>query len=419
MRRALVLFALFVLVAVAPPATDALGATTTEPYVVVLQDSVSDPSAVAKEFAGSLGLQVTYVYAAGLKGFAASIPTGSVGAVSGDSRVKFLSPDRPMTSTAQTLPTGINRIDGDLGSTLSGNGSGSVNVPIAIIDSGSTHTDLNVAGGKGCVAGSTSYADANGHGTHVAGTAAAKDDGTGVVGVAPGAPVWSVRVLNSSGVGTTASLVCGVDWVTANAQSLGIKVANMSIAGTGSDDANCGNTNNDALHQAICRSVAAGVTYVVGAGNAGVNFSSTVPAAYDEVLTVTDIADFNGKPGGGAAKTCQTEVDETADDKSNFTTIGSADSSHTIAAPGVCIYSTYKSNKYANMSGTSMAAPHGAGAVAFCIASGACAGLSPAQIIQKLRTDAATQPSTYSFIDGPNSPNGTRYYGDLLYAGGY
>jgi subtilisin len=150
-------------------------------------------------------------------------------------------------------------------------------------------------------------------------------------------PIYSVRVLNNAGSGSWSSVACGIDWVTANAAALKIKVANMSLGGTGSDDGDCGNTNDDALHLAICNSVAAGVTYVVAAGNNGANFSGFVPAAYDEVLTVTAIADFNGEPGGGAAATCRADVDETPADFSNFTTVGSTDENHTIAAPGVCI----------------------------------------------------------------------------------
>jgi hypothetical protein len=237
----------------------------------------------------------------------------------------------------------------------------------------------------------------------VAGIAAAKDDGTGVVGVAPGARVWSVRVLGNSGTGTTSSLVCGIDWVAANAATYGIKVANLSIAGGGSDDGNCGNTNGDALHQAICNAVAKGVTFVAGAGNAGQDFSTTVPAAYDEVFTVTGMADFNGAFGGGAAKTCTTDVDDTAYDLSNFTAIGSPDAAHIIAAPSVCIYSTYKGGKYATYTGTSQGAAHVTGAA----------------IISKLRADAAARPSSYGFTNDPSSPNGSRYYGYMLYAAGY
>lgn len=420
MRRTAFLVPLMLLAAaMVVPATNALAATATTPYVVVLKDTAIDPTAIAADQGKLYGFTATSIYTTALKGYAATIPNSNVGAIKSDPRVSFLSADKSFSSTAQTLPTGINRVEGDLSSTLSGNGSGSVNVPMAIIDSGSTHSDLNVVGGNGCVQGSTSYTDGNGHGTHVAGIAAAKDDATGAVGMAPGAPVWSVRVLGNSGTGTTSSLVCGVDWVAANAAAKGIKVANMSIAGGGADDGNCGNTNADALHKSICNAVAKGVAFVVGAGNAGADFSTTIPAAYNEVLTVTDMADFNGRAGGGAAKTCQTEVDDTADDMSSFTTVGSADAPHTIAAPGVCIYSTYKGGGYATYSGTSQAAPHVAGAAALCIASGRCAGLTPSGIIAKLRSDAAAQASSYGFAWDPFSPNGSRYYGNLLFAGGY
>jgi len=399
-----------------------------QPYVVVFEDSVSDPDALAAQEGARLGFQPSGIYRAALKGFAASLSAAAVDALRKDSRVELLAPDRPFTvarrpggsgGSGQTLPTGVNRVEADLSATLAGNGYGSVPVPIAVIDSGSTHSDLNVVGGKGCVPNSTGYADGNGHGTHVAGIAAAKDDGTGVVGVAPGAPVWSVRVLGNSGSGTTSSLVCGVDWVTANAATMGIKVVNMSVAGLGADDGNCGRTNGDALHLAICNSVAKGITYVVGAGNGATSLAGTIPAAYDEVLTVTGMADFNGQPGGGAASTCTSEVDDTPDHLSNYAIAGGPDAAHTIAAPSICIFSTYKGGGYATMSGTSMAAPHVSGAVASCIGGGGCAGLSPAGIITRLRSDAAARPAGYGFTGDPNSPSGTRYLGNLVYAGGY
>jgi hypothetical protein len=105
----------------------------------------------------------------------------------------------------------------------------------------------------------------------------------------------------------------------------------MSLSGTGSDDGNCGNTNNDALHKAICRSVAAGVTYVVAAGNENTDFAASVPAAYDEVLAVTAVADFNGPAAGGGTATRRSDVDDTAD--STISRRLAAPTRHTIAAP--------------------------------------------------------------------------------------
>jgi subtilisin len=386
-------------------------------YIVVLKGSVSDTKSVAREHARKYGEEVLYTYDDALNGYAAHIPAQKLDEVHNDPKVSFVSADRKVHAFAQTLPTGINRIEGDASSQLSGNGSGSVNNPsVAIIDTGIDldHPDLNVLGGKNCQSGS-SYDDGNGHGTHVAGTVAAKDDSNGVVGMAPGAPLYAVRVLNNSGSGSWSAIICGIDWVTQNAASKGIKVANMSLGGSGSD----GSCNSEALHLAICNSVNKGVTYVVAAGNSNKNLSGFVPAAYNEVLTVTAMADFNGQPGGGAAATCRSDVDETPADFSNFTRVdNSTDVSHTIAAPGVCIRSTWKGGGYKTISGTSMASPHVAGTAALCIANGTCSGL-PSDIIVKLRNDAAAQPASYGFTGDPNSPINTRYYGHLVYAGGY
>src|SRR2546427_678160 len=83
-------------------------------------------------------------------------------------------------------------------------------------------------------------------------------DPTTVVGVAPDIRIYSVRVSDNRGNGSYSSIACGVDWVTANAAALNIKVANLSLEGAGTDDGNCGNSNADALHRSICGSVAAG-----------------------------------------------------------------------------------------------------------------------------------------------------------------
>ncbi len=381
----------------------------------------------AADIARGLGLTPTYTYGTALFGFAASVPKARLAAFARDPRVQFVSEDREVALFGQSLPTGVDRIQADASSTKSGDGTGSVSVGVAIIDTGIdlSHPDLNVAPqGKNCSTG-PSFNDGNGHGTHVSGTVGAKDDGSGVVGVAPGARLYAVRVLNNVGSGTWSSVACGIDWVTANAANLGIKVANMSLGGSGSDDGNCGKSNNDALHQAVCNSVNKGLTYVVAAGNSNADIAGFVPAAYNEVLTVTAVADFNGQPGGGAAATCRTGVDDTAADFSNFTTPTSSDAGHTIAAPGVCIRSTWKAGGYNTISGTSMASPHVTGTAALCIATGKCSG-SPSSVISKLRGDAAAQPGGYGFIGDPRNaiksggPRGqTLYYGYLAYTGSY
>jgi subtilisin len=346
-------------------------AAPTSGYIVVFKDSVRSPSAVAAEQARSRGLAVGYVYRHALKGYSAVMTAVDAQALRADARVASVTPDRPVHVDQQVLPTGIDRVDGELSSTVSGNGAGSVNVDVAVIDTGIdlTHPDLNVAGGVNCSTG-RSFNDGNGHGSHVAGIIGARDNDIGVVGVAPGARLWAVRVLNPSGSGSWASVICGVDWVTANSGM--IEVANMSLGGTGTEPAGSGCTTGDPLHDAICRSVAAGVTYTVAAGNSADNAANHVPAAYDEVITVSALADFDGQPGGLAAPTCRTDGDDTLADFSNF----GADVD--LIAPGVCILSTYKRGGSATLSGTSMASPHAGGAAALYKSTNP--GATPAQV---------------------------------------
>ena len=113
------------------------------------------------------------------------------------------------------------------------------------------------------------------------------------VGVAPGVRLWAVRVLDSMGSGTKSSQLCGINWITQYGPSLGIKVVNSSqlMLNSTSDDGNCGNTNGDVMHQAICASTQAGITWVFAAMNSTTDFKNVGGATYDEVLTVTAMAD--------------------------------------------------------------------------------------------------------------------------------
>jgi len=328
-------------------------------YIVVLRDGANS-SSVAAEHSRAHGAAIGHIYQNALRGYSAHLSEQAAARVAADPRVLWVQRDTEMRITAQTVPTGINRVDAELSPTAHIDGVDQrVDVDVAVIDTGIdlNHPDLNVftAGAKNCSTGKSAN-DGHGHGSHVSGTIGALDNTIGVVGVAPGARLWPIRVLNNSGSGSTADVVCGIDYVTAHASE--IEVASMSLGGAGSDDGNCGNSNNDAMHRAICASVAAGVTYVVAAGNEADNAANHTPAAYDEVITVSALADFNGTPGGGGASTCRADVDDTIADFSNF------GSDVDLIAPGVCILSTWKGDGFNTISGTSMATPHVSGGAA-------------------------------------------------------
>jgi subtilisin family serine protease len=351
---------------------------------------------VADEHARQHGFQVEHVYRFALKGYAAALPAPARAAIAHDPRVQFVSEDREVRAV-DTLPTGVNRVDAEIAT-----GSGFAPTPsfaVAVLDTGIDlrHPDLNAEAGVSCIRRQSAQ-DGNGHGTHVAGIIGARNGNGGVVGVAPGIKLYAVKVLNDAGRGSWSSVICGIDWVTANAAGKAIRVANMSLGGSGSDDGNCGNSNDDALHKAICKSVSiAGVTYAVAAGNDGANLAGTVPAAYDEVIAVTALADYNGLPGGGASPTCANYgTDDTFASFSNYA--GVADQAHTVGAPGVCILSTYKNGGYATASGTSMASPHVAGAAALYLASHPSA--TPAQVLDALRATGEANGAGHSDPSG-------------------
>ena len=376
-------------------------------------------------------------YRHALNGFAARLSATAVSKLQANPAVAFVTEDGD--TTADVLQWGTDRIDADLSSTRSGDGSGTVNVNVAVLDTGidtsigQGKTDLNVVGGVDCVTKKGSYGDPYGHGTHVAGILAARDDGPAdsagneYVGVVPGAPLWAVRVLNKNGHGTDSQVICGIDWVAATRTDSDpnndIAVANMSLGGKGADDGNCGHSNRDPMHTAICGATAAGVTFVVAAGNDGRDLATHVPAAYNEVLTASAMADSDGQPGGIGGPTCLGYDDDTPALFSNFA-VDPGDQAHTVAAPGVCIWSLWIEPlpfTAAQVSGTSQASPFVAGTVGLCIAAGACTG-TPAQIIQKIVADAAaynTANPNYGFQGDPLHPISGKYYGYLIRAALY
>ncbi len=345
------------------------GVDPTGKYIVVLR-SGTDPNSVVSHHRVRDRIQAKGTFTRAFRGFSATLSKAQRSALLADPNVTEVVPDELIHLTSQTTPTGVSRIGGRVSPVAKINGLDErVDADVAIVDTGvSYHPDLNVAGGYNCTTSNTgSWGDANGHGTHVAGTVGALDNTIGVVGVAPGARIWAVRILNADGYGLLSWYVCGLDWVLAqrdpnDSSKPLIEAVNMSVTKAGSDDSNCGLTNHDVLHQAVCRLVAGGVTVVAAAANDHASAAARVPASYNEVITVSALADTDGKRGGLGGNRCFSwggyDKDDTFADFSNY------GSDVDLIAPGKCIWSTKPGNSYQYMSGTSMAAPTVTGAVA-------------------------------------------------------
>ena len=406
-------------------------------YIVVYREDVERPGNRTDQLERDNRFSSRLRYRSALKGFAAKLSEAQVDKLRREPDVALVAPDRIATASTpvalapgEDVPAGVRRIAAATATTARAPATGAV----AVIDSGVdlAHPDLNVADGVNCV-GSGPAQDANGHGTHVAGTIGARNSGAGVVGVAPGTRLYAVKVLDADGSGTFSQIICGIDWVTATRTDADpandIRIANMSLGGPGGPVGACA-TTTDPMHKAICRATAAGITFVVAAGNDGWDFDypdvPDLPAAYPEVLTVTAMSDSDGRPGGaGGAPACAPgEADDRFAGFSNYAST-SAGAAHTIAAPGVCVLSTAIGGGHALMSGTSMATPHLAGAVALCLGEGGgagpCTGLTPAQIVSKLRADAATYNNAttgYGFAGDPLRAFSGVYFGHLAFSGG-
>jgi subtilisin len=404
-------------------------------YLVVLKDSAS-PSEIVRSLA-RLDASVDHLFGT-VNTLVASLPSANLDALTDDPRVAYVASDRHLRVVLGTgsrskaaVPTGVARIgaappsdaDGSVGTTEP------ARAAVAILDTGiENRPDLNVVGRHDCLfrpadggEGDETTTDRNGHGTHVAGIIAGAG-GAGVIGVSPGTPLYDVRVMDADGMGDSSEVVCGLNWVAEHAAAKNIKVVNLSLGGPASDDGNCGRTDHDPIHTAVCRVTAAGVTVVAAAGNEGGDLAASAPAAYSEVLAVTAMADFDGQPGGVGfpLRGCRTSnADDTAADFSNYAIPGSPAAEHTIAAPGDCITSAWTGGRTKTLSGTSMASPHVAGLIARCLDAGPCSGLSPARIIAKLRSDAASRPPDTGFVGDSHDPIPDRSYGDLATVAGY
>jgi subtilisin family serine protease len=267
---------------------------------------------------------------------------------------------------SQRTPTGIDRVDADLSAARSGDGRGEVNADIAVLDSGVyPHPDLNI---YRCISFHlfTSLPnfcyDGNSHGTHVAGIAAAKDNNIGVVGTAPGARIWAIKVAHDNGDSDESDVLEGLNFVAAHARE--IEVVNLSMGRPGF---------SFPYLAAIAGLVGKGVVVVVTAGNQNIDASRRTPANIPFAITVSAITDSDGKCGGagpailvdGVRRRQPNQVSNSDDFFLSYSNFGSVVD---LAAPGTDIWSTNNNHvpgqQYRNATGTSMAAPHVAGAVA-------------------------------------------------------
>ena len=301
-------------------------------------------------------------------------------------------------TTSQIIPTGINWIDAELNTTNEGTG-----VTVAVLDTGIdfSHPDLmvNKSLSRDFSGDNTGGNDNNksigGHGTHVAGVIAALDNTTGVLGVGSKIDLVSVKVLRGSGSGSFGSIISGLDYVTANANVIG--VTNSSFGANGGT--NPSQSYLDAvnlLRAAYQRAANVGVINVVAAGNEAVDVTTNnaSPAMFPEVITVSALSDSNG-------------TQDNADTWASFSNFGSEVD---IIAPGVNILSTAIGGGTSSLSGTSFSSPYVAGTVALYIAKNGRPANGNAQLLSSListiskthsplsgePTDGYTEPSCYA-----------------------
>jgi subtilisin len=366
------------------PSVFGQNASQADRYVVTVT-----PGSLPTEVAAAHGVSPRHVYTHVLNGFAAQVPPGRLAALANDPRVASIAVDQqvfafgkptkpPPPYTTQVTPAGVTRVGAKLVSQTGGG------IGVAIVDTGLdfNHQDLPVSKVPGASFFSpdftytTSAQDDAGHGTHIGGIVAALDNTIDVVGVAPGATLYAVKVLDNTGSGYDSDVIAGLNWVVANAAVVTphIRVINMSLgrgAGTTAEDL--------PMHTAIQNVVGADISVVVAAGNdANAEVSQMVPAGFPEVIAV---ASTTAKAGTSNNRRIATIAADTA---SYFTTDGKFNLGTgvgvAISAPGeeqenvqfpyinsLGILSTALGGGTVRMSGTSMAAPHATGVVALLL----------------------------------------------------
>jgi subtilisin family serine protease len=335
--------AMLPVVAIAPAQAERPGDKIANSYICVFKSTVSrgEAQSEANRSAEAVGARAKHVYSVALRGFAADLPAQAVERMQANNpNIAYCEQDQVVTTgpiqaaappsggggtqPAQETPWGIARVGGGAAGSFA---------TAWVIDTGIdfTHPDLNVdtARSRSFLSRDTSPVDQNGHGTHVSGTIAARDNTIGVIGVAPGAPVVAVRVLDRRGSGSNSGVIAGVDYVAANGRPG--DVANMSLGGGVST----------ALDTAVVNAAAGGIRFALAAGNESDNANNHSPARANgqNVFTVSAFG--------------------TGDRWASYSNFGNPPIDY--AEPGSAIKSTWLNGGYNTISGTSMATPHLAG----------------------------------------------------------
>lgn len=369
-------------------------------YIAVLGDRVQDPGSSVQAIERQHPIAVNHRYGHALHGFSFTSAAATAGAIAKRPEVAYVVADTLCHAIGQSIPTGVKRVDTELAIPIDGQTNDLASeVTVAILDTGLDldHPDLNVVGGKRFflngrrVVSDDNYDDDNGHGTHVGGTVGARDNGIGVVGTAPGVGLYGVKVLGADGSGYVSVIVAGIDHITSLSSdgdpNNHVHVANMSLGGS----------YNKALNDAVEGAIDKGIVFVVAAGNNADNAANYSPASAENAITVSAFADSDGAPGGTGSSTSFGKDDHFASFSNNGSLID-------ICAPGVSILSTYPGG-YAVSSGTSMAAPHVAGAAALYIANSADpyagkTGLDAANTVRQALLDSGWKSGDAGYLLG-------------------
>jgi serine protease len=342
-------------------------------YIIVLKDEQTaraNVRPVVADLARQHGARVGHVFENTIRGFAASMSATAAAALARNPRVRYVEQDseRFIVETQSGATWGLDRVD-QRDRPLNGlytYETIAANVNVYVIDTGirATHTEFGgrVSTGFTAINDGNGTNDCNGHGTHVSGTI-----GGATYGVAKFVTLHAVRVLDCSGSGSTSGVIAGIDWVTAN--RVLPAVANMSLGGGAST----------ALDDAVRRSVTAGVTYAIAAGNSNADACSSSPARVSQALTV-------GSSTSG-------------DVRSSFSNFGTCVD---LFAPGSSITSAWNTSDTATntISGTSMATPHVAGVAALYLANDP--GATPSTVHAALVNNASVNKLTSIGTGSPN-----------------